>query len=242
MRTRTVLVGVAGLAMAGMLAGFTAQPDKDKPKAPAPAQPGKKDAGKPAQPSEQDAMELMKKAAEPGEGHKVLRTFDGKWNAKVWSLDCTSGSESTSEGTMVNTWVLGNRYLRQEFKGSFMEQPFEGIAYFGYDNLKKQYFSTWFDTMSTGIMLSTGKYDPATKTFTLNGTFTNPMTGQDEKAREVIKIIDDNKHVMEMWGASPTDGKDTKMMEITYTRPGKGPEPAKPAGKDADKGKGGGGG
>ncbi len=240
MSKRMVLVGVAGLAMTGMLAGFTAQPDKDKPKPPAPAQPGKKDAAKPAQPSE-DMLQQIKKAAEPGEAHRVLKAFEGKWNGKVTCTNCFTGETETSDGTAVSTWILGNRFLRQEWKGNFMGEPFEGISHFGYDNVKQQYVSTWIDSMGTGVMLSTGKYDPAARKFTLTGTFPDPTTGKDTTARQVITIVDDNTHKMEMWSPGP-DGKEAKMMEIVYTRvgAGKGPEPAKP--KDGDKGKGGAGG
>jgi hypothetical protein len=35
-----------------------------------------------------------------------------------------------------------------------MGMPFEGLGYTGYDNVKKQYFGTWIDSMSTGIMTS----------------------------------------------------------------------------------------
>jgi Protein of unknown function (DUF1579) len=232
MNIRKVWMGVAGVTVMSMLAGFTAQPAGDKPKTPAPgqpAQPGKKDAAIPGQPSEADMMAAMKKAAEPGEQHKVLKAFEGRWNGKMTCTNCFTGETETSDGTMNTSWILGNRYLRQEWKGTFAGEPFEGVGYFGYDNTKKHYFSTWFDTMSTGVMVSTGKYDPATKKFTLSGTFPDPMSGKDTTVRQLVTIVDDNTHKMEMWGPGP-DGKDAKMMEIVYTRPGKGAEPAKPTG------------
>ena len=81
-------------------------------------------------------------------------------------------------------------------------------------------------------MVSTGKYDAATKTYTFQGTFPNPVTGKDEKARQAVKVIDDNKHVFEMHGNDMGTGKEFKMMEITYTRTGA--APAFPAGTGAD--------
>ncbi len=233
MSIRKVWMGVAGVTVMGMLAGFAAQPAGDKPKTPTTGQPAKKDAtavpGQPGQPSEADMLAMIKKAAEPGEAHKVLKAFEGKWNGKVTCTNCFTGETETSDGTAVGTWILGNRFLRQDWKGTFMGEPFEGVSQFGYDNVKQQYVSTWIDTMGTGVMLSTGKYDPATKKFTLTGSFPDPMTGKDTTARQIITLVDDNTHKMEMWGPGQ-DGKDAKMMEIVYTRPGKGAEPAKPTG------------
>lgn len=230
---RTAVAASVMIAAAGALAGFTFQPGKDKDK---PAQPGRDAAKEPVkagQPSEQEMMEAWMKAATPGEQHKVLNAFTGTWDGTVKHWGAEGAPADESKGTTKSTWVLGDRYLRQEWKGSFMEMPFEGLGYWGYDNAKGQYFSTWMDNMGTGIMVSNGKYDPATKTFTMTGSFTNPVTKKDEKAREVVKIIDDNKHVMEMYGPDPATGKEYKMMEITYTRAGA----AAPAGTDRSRGR-----
>jgi hypothetical protein len=228
---RTAVRAAALVAMAGA-AGF-AQPDRTKPPTTPPGQPSQPaPTDKAGQPSEQDAMmEAMKKAGTPGEAHKVIKAFEGRWNGKVSFTDPATGKEETSEGTSNNTWILGNRFLRQEWKGTFMGQPFDGIGHFGYDNVKKEYVNTWMDSMMTGVMVSTGKYDAGTKTFTLTGECADPMTGQNQKMREVIKIVSDNEHVMEMYGNGP-DGKEAKMMTITYTRVG-----AVPPGQDKPKGR-----
>jgi len=55
-----------------------------------------------------------------------------------------------------------------------MGMPFEGIGINGYDNLKKKFVSTWIDNMGTMIVMSTGTFDPATKTFTYMGEMDNP--------------------------------------------------------------------
>ena len=65
---------------------------------------------------------------------------------------------------------MGGRYLEQRFKGDIMGMPFEGIGYTGYDNVKKQYWGTWMDNMSTGMMTSTGTAPPTGRSWTFNGT------------------------------------------------------------------------
>jgi hypothetical protein len=38
------------------------------------------------------------------------------------------------------------------------------------------------------------------------------------KLRSVLKIIDDNTHIFEMYGTGEKGGQEAKMMEITYSR------------------------
>jgi len=71
--------------------------------------------------------------------------------------------------------------------------------------------------MGTGLMCLQGPYDPKTKTITLRGKMVDPMSGLDTDVRETFKIVDDKHQVMEMYN-TPPKGKETKSMEIKYTR------------------------
>ena len=61
--------------------------------------------------------------------------------------------------------ALGGRFLEERVQSSFMGQPFSGIGYTGYDNVKKKYVSTWMDNMGTMIMVMEGTPDPAGKVY-----------------------------------------------------------------------------
>lgn len=160
-------------------------------------------------------MEAMIKAGTPGDPHKALDGFVGTWNTKVSMWEAPGQEPMVSEGVSENRWIMGNRYLEQRFTSTFMGVPFEGLGYTGYDNVKKRYWGTWMDNMSTAVMSSTGSLKG--KVFSFVGTMPDPMTGKDMKVDEKITIVDADNHVMEMWGAGP-DGKKMKMMEIVYTR------------------------
>jgi hypothetical protein len=99
--------------------------------------------------------------------------------------------------------------------GKKKEMTFKGMAIDAYDNVKKKFVSSWIDNMGTGIMMSEGDYDPATKTFTYNaeGEF---IPGMKQKIREVIKIVDKDHHTFEWY--EDRGGKEAKTMEIHYTR------------------------
>ncbi|HEX7832342.1 MAG TPA: DUF1579 domain-containing protein [Thermoanaerobaculia bacterium] len=162
-------------------------------------------------------MEAMMKAGMPGDAQKKLEAFAGTWTTeiKMWMAPGTDPMAST--GVSENKMTMGGRYLEQRFKGEFFGAPFEGIGYTGYDNVKKQYWGTWMDSMSTASMNSTGSLSADGKTYTFKATMADPMTGKDATSDEKITIVDADHHTMEMWGPG-MDGKVYKMMEISYTR------------------------
>lgn len=160
-------------------------------------------------------MEAMMKAGTPGEAHKALDVFAGSWTTKVTSWMAPGADPMVMEGTSENKWVMGGRYLEQRFSSNFMGMPFEGLGYTGYDNVKKQYWGTWMDNMSTAMMMSTGTGDG--KSWTFKGSMPDPMTGKDAAMDEKITVLDADHHTMEMWSPGP-DGKMFKSMEIAYSR------------------------
>ena len=99
--------------------------------------------------------------------------------------------------------------------GKKKEMTFKGMSLEGYDNVKKKFINTWIDNMGTGIMMSEGSYDPATKTFTYTGEV-EAIPGMKQKIREVIKVTDKEHHLLEWY--EDRGGKEAKTMEIAYTR------------------------
>ena len=97
-----------------------------------------------------------------------------------------------------------------------MGQPFTGMGILGYDNHGKKYVSTWMDSMGTGIFYMEGKAGKDPNRITLTGRYDDPIQGP-MKLRAVTKLVDVDHEIFEMYGAGKT-GKETKMLEIVYTR------------------------
>ena len=167
-------------------------------------------------PDEKAMMDAMTKAGTPGDAHKKLEPLIGTFDTKVKMWMDPSKPAEESSGTSVNKWVLGNRWVEQRFEGTFMGQPFSGIGYTGYDNVKKKYVGTWMDSASTAMMTSMGTADASGK-MTMVGMMDDPMTRKSMKVTTKFSMADPDSQVMEMWCPGPT-GKVYKMMEITYTR------------------------
>jgi len=163
-----------------------------------------------------DAMKKWTEYMTPGEMHKMLSAMDGKWTEEVTLWMDPSQPPMKSTSTMENKMILGGRYQQSNISGSFGGMPFEAQSIMAYDNMKKVFISSWIDNMGTGVMQLEGPYDAATKTITLMGRESDPMTGKETKVRQTIKIIDNNTQVMEMF--SLTGGKEVKTMEIKVKR------------------------
>lgn len=163
-------------------------------------------------------MEKMKTMMSPNEFHKVFESFVGKWSytGKFWMSPEAPAQDMT--GTSDHEIIYGGRFLKQTVSGPWMGQQFEGLGYAGYDNVKAEYFSIWMDNMGTGMMTASGQYDAASKTLTMSGVNSCPMTGEkDRKGRSTWTIDSADQNTYASYAYGP-DGKEYKAMEIVYTR------------------------
>jgi hypothetical protein len=112
--------------------------------------------------------------------------------------------------------VLGGHYLRQEYTGDMMGQPFTGINILGYDNQSGKHVSIWLDSMSTAIFYFEGFASADGKVITQECSYDDPVKGPS-LWRTVTRIKDDNTVEFEMF-LTPKGGKEEKMMEMTVTR------------------------
>ncbi|MFQ5501179.1 MAG: DUF6370 family protein [Phycisphaerae bacterium] len=173
-------------------------------------------AKKPAMPEMNEEMMAWMKAGALNENHKRLNGMIGHWKTTVKTWMHGPGEPMMSTGKCENTWILKNHYVLTQYEGSFMGGTFEGAGITGYDNIRKQYFSNWIDSMSTSMMIEYGTFDEATNTFTYTGEFKSP-TGNTMNSRSVIKIVNDDKSIFTMYHGE--DAKNLlKVMEITYER------------------------
>jgi hypothetical protein len=167
--------------------------------------------------AQQDAMmEMMMKAAAPGPMHELLKPMAGNWKTTAKSWMQPGAEPQVSEGTCESTWILGNRYLQSTYKGDMGGMPFEGVGIMGYDNMKKEFVSTWMDNMGTGVAMSEGTADASGKVLTMKSMMGDPQTGKMVPYKFVTKVMDENTYTMTMMNLK--GGKEQTEMEITYTR------------------------
>lgn len=169
-------------------------------------------------PKPDPAMQAMMDYATPGDAQKKLETWAGTWENKVKMWMAPGAPPQESAGTSEMKMVMGGRYLEQKHEGTFMNMPFSGLGYTGYDNFLKKYISTWVDNMGTGIMVTTGTADKSGKVITSYGTVPDPVKKKTTKVKTVAKLVDNDHMTYEMWEPGE-DGKTmVKILEVDYTR------------------------
>jgi hypothetical protein len=182
--------------------------------------------GSPSAEDMQKMMTQMMELGKPGENHKLLADLAGNWTytIKMWMNPDPNAKPEESKGTAVRKSMMDGRFFVVDVTGK-MEMPgadgkkkemtFKGMGIDGYDNVKKKFVGAWIDNMGTGVMMSQGDYDPATKTFTYASEY-EAIPGMKQKIREVIKIVDKDHHTFEWY--EDRGGQEVKTMEIAYTR------------------------
>lgn len=171
-----------------------------------------------AQESDQDQNAAMMEAISPDENHDKLDPFVGRWRARILMWEGPGEAEPIeASGTATFEWIMNGRYLRQSYRGTYMDMPFSGLGYVGYDRVAGHYVSVWMDNFGTGIMHEIGYHDAATNVFTSQGTFYDPVTSQRMTTRSEHRLEGPDRHVVVMWVSAP-GGSEHKSMEIEYTR------------------------
>ncbi len=163
-----------------------------------------------------EQMKIWMDYMTPDSMHEMMAKHVGEWKmvSKMWMEP--DAEPVVSKGTVNAEMILGGRYLKMVAKFPMMGMQTEGWSLEAYDNGKKEFINIWIDNMGTGVAISTGKFDDATKSIIYNGKMYDPLAGKDVEFKSVSKMVSDNEMVFEMFGNF--DGKEVKMMEINYTR------------------------
>ncbi|MBB5208309.1 DUF1579 domain-containing protein [Chiayiivirga flava] len=167
-------------------------------------------------PQQQAEMEAYIKAGTPGPQHAALAKMAGDYTLEVRSWHAPGAEPTVEAGTATRRMLLGDRVMVEDVSSQMMGQPFTGHGLHGYDNTSGSYWSTWNDNMSTGLMVSKGSCDAA-MTCSYTGSWIDPLTKKEVSSRMTTRWSSPTVEVFEMYGPGP-DGKETKMMEITYTK------------------------
>lgn len=166
-----------------------------------------------------EMMKRWKQAATPGENHKLLEHFVGRWDTatRVW-MEGPGKAPVESAGTVEVKWILDGRFLLEESAGQMMGMPHQGRGTTGYDNFKGKFVSLWIDNMGTGMYTSEGTFDPSSKTLTMRGKMDEPMTGErDKPVKYVTRILSKDSHVFEIYDSAGTPNE-FKVVEMRYQR------------------------
>ena len=167
-------------------------------------------------PEEQAIMEAFQKAGALGPQHERMARQAGRYDITIKSWSAPGAPPTIDQGKVTRRMLLGGRVMIEESEASMGGQPFLGIGLSGFDNVSGKHWSTWNDSMGSGLMVAEGdRADRGACTF--HGSWNDPITKGKTHARMTTRWTDVNTEVFSMFIPGP-DGKDTQMMEITYVR------------------------
>ena len=167
-------------------------------------------------PEQQAEMAAYMEAGALGPQHELMAKHAGTFDVAVKSWMDPAAPPMESKGVAIRTLHMGGRVMHEEFEGDMMGAPFTGLSRSGYDNVSGKYWSTWTDSMSTGIMVSEGECDE-NQSCTYVGTYNDPIKGGPVTNRYETKWTSPDEQYFAMYGPG-RDGNEVKMMEMVYTR------------------------
>jgi hypothetical protein len=167
-------------------------------------------------PEQKAEMDAYMKAGMPGAQHKWLASLAGEYAVKMKHYPEPGAPAMEDSGTATRKMILDGRVMVENYQGTMMGSPFMGHGMTGYENATGRYWSTWMDSMSTGMMVSEGSCD-ADHACTFRGSWYDPVKKAKVNSRMTTRWTSPTTEVFEMYGPDRT-GKEMKMMEITYTK------------------------
>ena len=165
-------------------------------------------------PMDPEAMAAMM----PGPMHAHLAKLAGEWNIEGKYRMAPGEEWVPFNGHGTRKLVFEGRHMVEDFRSEFMGMPYNGSGVTGYDNLRGEYNSIWYDNSSTGMMVCTGSANDAGTEITLLGESSDAMTGETHKWFKMRhRILGADNTVFESY-AKTESGEEWLSMELNYTR------------------------
>ena len=166
---------------------------------------------------EMAVMEAYIEAGTPGPRHEALAAAAGEYDLLIKNWTDPAGPAMESTGTATRRMVLGGRVMVEEMESSMMGMTYTGHGMSGFDNVSGKYWSTWMDSMSTGMLMSEGTCDAEGEECVYFGSWNDPIEGGPVTIRMETRWTSPTTQIFEMYGPGPA-GEEMKMMEIVYTK------------------------
>ena len=175
----------------------------------------------------QEMMDKWLATTKPGPEHEFLNLAIGEWDttSRVW-WGGPGSDPVVTHGTANRTWVLGGRFVLDEFKtkhalpsatGGVEMIDMEGIGVMGFDRARNLYTASWADSMNTQIMTMRGTRVPGSDTINFYGEMDEVMLNMYGRTVKFVKRFPDkDTEIFEIIDLAA--GDDYKVVEITYKR------------------------
>jgi hypothetical protein len=151
----------------------------------------------------------------PGPVHERLNKLAGEWDVAIqYKL---GENVYNGKATCEAKWILGGRFLQQDYNSRFQGEPYHVLQILGYDNDRKKVIELKMDTLSTGLLHNEGEISEDGKVITNIGENRDPRTKKPYKLRTVYTITDHDHFTID-WYRIEEGVPDEKAVTLTHTR------------------------
>ncbi len=151
----------------------------------------------------------------PGPVHERLNELAGNWDVAIqYKL---GKNVQNGNATCEARWILGGRFLQQDYKSIFQGQPFHVMQILGYDNQKKKVIELKMDTMSTSLLHNEGEISEDGRVITNLGEGVDLKTTKPYKLRTVYTIADHDHFTLE-WYRIGEGATGEKVVTLSHSR------------------------
>lgn len=162
-------------------------------------------------------MKQAERYTQPGEQHKVLERFVGRWNTET-RVFMGANAMPPEKGTSEFSWLMPRRWLQCQSRGTMFDTAVEQFYLLGYDNFMMSFVATGVTSMDTAMNRFEGDMTPDGKALVAYGTIDEYLTGEHDKmVKYAWRFVDADKIVLEVHDL-PIGEVNTKVVEITYVR------------------------
>ena len=159
-----------------------------------------------------EQMEFPKPTAE----HVALKSYAGVWKVhSTFYMDPDPAAAPMEVEAKETIEMFGDFWTSSVYESDFMGMPFRGHATLGYDPERKEYVSTWIDTMSPTFFNFRGSFEG--DTLVMKGRAYDCMSKMETNYRTTEQHKGPDERVFEMFMELP-DGTEFRMMTHVYTR------------------------
>lgn len=149
----------------------------------------------------------------PSPIHELLSKYEGEFQMEIEMNGLNEPVFISSSHKM----ILGGRFLELKQKGKMMGMDYESIYTIGYNTIDHTFSMTTITNMGTGTLALQGKWSEETKTATLYGKLTNPVSKKTINIKQTVAFLDDNTLLIESFDKEG-DNPEKKTVQYKFIR------------------------
>ena len=149
----------------------------------------------------------------PSNVHTLFSKYVGDFKMEI-TMSMGEGKEPSiitvqSEHKM----LLGGRFLEMKQEGTMMGMEYKSILTIGFNNTDKKFALTTITNMGTGTLSLFGEWDEESKSATLFGELTNPVSKNTINIKQIISFINNNTMLIESFDK---EGENPEKKTVEY--------------------------